>query len=617
MRILEYAKKKIFRRADAGIGIGRDRRFLESLTAKSLDDAWAILADGAENKWADYENFPNMMVEARKRMERSPKAKNKEAIELIILIGERNERQAVNFLLESGCGFMCSEWVSNCLLAAILSGQNMLADAIGRGVAERPHLLKGASLPGVLPKFKTEARELSAKKGHHGHGGGGWFWQSTPLLAAISVGHLNLAFFLISKGLALEGSAFALGERSKLLGKTARSGKFKMEDAPSLVLGFAICEKRESVQLALIDRIKREGASGIGWKAVGSSEVLKLAARHGQEKAAIALMGAGGEAIFGHSRRKDCHERTTVHAMGQAVLHDLDGEVLREMMASNMNRAAGKLVGIASRSGDPMAIEILDAKDALEMRSVAAAVSHGNEKLALQLIAAGADVKDRISARDSRSVAHLAAEKEMEEVLCAIIKALGSSRQSGSGGSEPWEFMAFDACMAGQGNVARRLIKAGAPLKARMRDGFASGPLGWPSDDDGVMLAIIDQVREMMPAERSRILEEAVCGVKSINGFGPLAEAVTAKGAKVVKALIQAGASVENAKAQVLASKPWLAPRLEEILAEMNPQKMDEALSDASSMAARASNARLAMAQADDMSGREPVRSVAMRARKA
>lgn len=613
MRILEYAKKKMFRSADARTGSGRDERFLKSLTAKSLDEAWAILADGAENKWADYESPALMMEQARKIVERSSKGKNGKAIELIVLIAERKEYRTMSFLAESGFAFMRPEWVSNCMLAAILSGQTMVSDVIGRGIAEYADLLKGASLPGILPKIKREAQEIAAKNGRHGHQRADVFWQSTPLLAAISAGHINVATFLISKGLALEGSASALGERSALLGKKSPSGKFEISDAPSLVLGFAICEKKEKIQLALIDRIKSEGSQAVGWNAVGSCEMLRLAARHGQETAAIALLGGGGTSVRGR-RRNAGEEEAAAKEMSQALLRYLNSEILGAMIASNMNRAAGKLVGIARASGDTRAIDILDAPNPLGMRSLSMAVSSGNEKLALQLIAAGVNLKSPVGARDSRSVAHLAAEKEMGEVLGAIIKALESSRDPGLGGSEGWEFMAFDACALLQGNVATRMIKAGAPLKSRVRDGFESGPLCWPGADDGVMLAVIDRVQAMPQDERSRVLEEGVWRDESADGFGPLALAVSTRGTHVVKALILAGASVENAKAQLAASRPRLVGHLDEILAKVsNSHKPEASCFDAAGMAERASKARLAIALADDMSGRAPMRSAGRR----
>lgn len=577
MGLLEYAKQRIFNRGEALRGSLRDERFMRSLGAKSLDEAWALLADGAGDGWLGFEN-PALLWE-RAKSTKCKTADRQKAVDMLVLIGEGDEHATIAWLSKEGMGFMRAQWMANCLLAAIHSGQEAVAHELAQH-AFNNHTLSlfgGVQRVGLLPKFKRDARAMAEKSSHHRHGGAVVFQEWTPLVAAIAAGQNSVADFLIAKSSWLAPSAEIVATLEPALGGDAQED---LRSDEARVLSFAISRRRESTQLALIQRLVGNGKGPRG--ALASGEMLRLAASHGQEEAAFQLMAARAHAC------KTLEE-------SDADLSRMEPQILRMMIDGGMSRAAKKLVRMAAARPRPFGIEMLDKPDALGLTALGAAIEKKDEAVAIMLVAAGADPR---APSGGECMAIRAAKLGLEDAARAILDRLGhNSFFDGSVKESDGAFLAFDAIGCGWDEAVIVLIKAGCSLRSRAdANGQSPGPLSWPvAASDLISMAVIGRLAGMSPADRAWALEYV-----SIHGqlaFGPLAKALCYGSPTVAKALIQAGASIENAVGQVKFEMPELVSRLNHFIEEIAclPHKTAGARSDTDAslrLAKKAADAR-------------------------
>lgn len=543
--------------------VNRAKRFLRSLSHKTLDEAWAVLTEDASESWRSIDTGA-MLEKAYKIKRKDPK--EQQAVNLMLAIAKSRESEAVALVSREGMDFMQPQWMANCLLATELANQWALTEAIVMAIIANKDLLHGAgevgSRPGSLAMPAGDVSESAVgniKKKRDP-------LTSTALLVDVERprSRMKIASLLVAHGVGLGGSGKVLSDErdgEPVFKNAARQEKRISVDGNSdqaLLLNYA-CEGvgRENLLLSLIERFQREGPRGGGWQILSSMNVLAKVVHWERDEAAAALIGDGAP------------QATSVGVEPLDV-----AQLLRRMIMSNMNLSAERLVLAISSIGGPL-LEALNLSNPNAKNGpppLALAIGKGNADLAAVLVACGAncsvkavsqeDLESGAESLVAKSMLEMAAERGLERVIYKMIQMVGLGEPSKAFIVEnDGARLAREAMARGFPEVAIALLRGGAGLLDEPEAKVSSAML-WTAGSVRAQVAVIQLLRNE-PAEARAAAFEAL----DEHGRGALARAAFGESQGLVKTLLAEGANVAAADAQLQGHKEQL-DRLRSILCE-------------------------------------------------
>lgn len=533
--------------------INRAKRFLRSLSAKSLDEAWSILAEDAAESWRGMDT--GAMLEKAYRIKRKD-SKEQQAVSLMLAIAKSRETEAVALVSREGMSFMQPQWMPNCFLAVEFASQWVLAEKIAASIASNQALLAGAgergsrlsfSLPASVP---GEAEDSGMGKSPNECDS----LVSTALIVAVERqrSKVKIAPFLVEHGISLRGSGnFLLNRNGGQPVFVARRRGLERRpvngiSAEACMLSYA-CEgvNREDLLISLIKRFRDEGPDGAGWELLRSMTVLEKVVSWQRQDAAVALIGDD-----------------LPQAMAEGVEPADVALVLRRMIMADMDIAAERFaIAIASIGGDLLeALSLSNANVRNGPPALCLAIEKGKAELASLLIACGAnysvkaisqgDLESGIESPIPKSMLEMAAERGLERVIVAMLKKIGLGDESraflaGNDGAR----LAREALSRGFPEVAIALFRGGADLDSGGEN--PSSAMLWTDGSWRSQMVVIKLLREEPAAKRAWAFE-ALDG----HGRGALARAIFGKAADgLIKEIILLGGDATVAERQLRGAK--------------------------------------------------------------
>lgn len=533
--------------------INRAKRFVRSLSAKSLDESWSILAEDASESWRGMDT--GAMLEKACRIKRKD-SNEQQALSLMLAIAKRDETEAVALVSREGMSFMQPQWMPNFLLAVELASQWALAEKIAASIASNPALLAGAGERGSRLGFSMAANV----RGEAEDGGVGKSLSerdslvSTALIVAVERqrSKVKIAPFLVEHGVALGGSGKVLldrnGGRPVFVAPMRGLGRRPVDgiSAEACMLSYA-CEgiDREDLLISLIRRFRAEGPDGAGWELLRSMTVLEKVVFWERQDAAIALIGDD-----------------VPQAMAEGVESADVAFLLRRMILAGMDIAAERLViAIASIGGDFLeALSLSNANVKNGPPPLCLAIEKGKSELASRLIACGAnysskaiqqgDLEAGVESPVPKSMLEMAAERGLDRVIVTMLKKIGLGDESRAFLAEnDGARLAREALARGFPDVAIALFRGGADLDSGCES--PSSAMLWTDGSWRSQMVVIKLLREESAAKRAWAFE-AVDG----HGRGALARAIFGKAADgLIKEIILLGGDATIAERQLRGAK--------------------------------------------------------------
>ena len=525
-------------------------RFIKSLSAPSLDDAWSILAEDALAGWKGRDK--SGMVERSQRIKRK-NASDDLAVKLIIKIASGKERNAIEFVESEGVDYMRPEWIANCLLAAQFSSQWSLAMRIGRAVVENPRLLAGAAFAGVAAQEPFNGEDASASELAPRAEATG-IDKETPLLAAIKHARNDLGVLLMRGGVDLSKSAALLremrGKGTRAFSKTASGWDEGLVDtAEASVLSFCIeGGKPEDFASALIARIHNEGPNALGAPLLNSMAVLQKIVSFGRSHAVFEFLDADrGDALA-----------ALATLVGKSPAEDV-AFLLRRMIMNGMDVAANWMVDAVGSGNEGISPFDLPAFSVMDGGPAAVDLAVKAQKwgLAERLVAAGANFwskrrsveswREGREDEDPKSALDLAIAMGASPLVSAMLEKMGDSgKLAGFFAQNDGASLARQAAMHGFYDVAASLVRAGADIAGDSACQNLSSAMMWSCQSENAQLAVIERLREHPSATRLAAIEAL-----DEYGKGALARAAWNDKPSIAEALIKEGANIAAAAKQI------------------------------------------------------------------
>lgn len=459
-----YLKSKASANAGALAAMDKSSRkaavaLFDNLRDSKMDAAWAQVSEMAgENTVQLSELF---IAPARAE---SKQLNNQGFVDFLFAIAKQNPVEVIGVMDRKDGGgkidqLLLPDWIANAMLTTMRAGQEYISILMILEAEKSPlhaEFLEGMSRRGIVRSGEARGGPALARMGN------------TPLREAIALGCEEAACSLIAAGVELEPPLRdgSLKEPAALASALSECPLFELTVRHGL----------KRAQLALIDRMFSGDASRQSREIRKNFNGLRLAARHGQTEAALAIVGRGASPL----ERMEAIPAGSLPILSELIIAGMDEAAERLIMdwsqagregAAALSLRAPKarasvewaaasgqgeprdmwddVKSALARSSDETFAEILEQMErtigraeasmgdwepdrannvagtlsrrpAEGMSALAIAIALGRERLALMLVEAGASVDGPASNKDERGLVEAARTKGLQLVAMAI-----------------------------------------------------------------------------------------------------------------------------------------------------------------------------------------------------